>query len=217
MPIAIYPGSFDPITNGHIDIIRRIQPILGEMVILISQHSAKKYLFTSVERKALAEKALKGIPGVSVAVHEGLTVDYMKETGAKVIVRGLRAVSDYEYELVMANMNKKLAPFAETMIVFASPEFYYVASNTVKEVVMNGGSVKDLVPPIVERALRERFASHVKTLRETHRKVRDARKSAARAAKGLPPVAKTAAKSTAKAAAIQPKTTSKKTSARRNA
>ncbi|MEK7358565.1 MAG: adenylyltransferase/cytidyltransferase family protein, partial [Bdellovibrionota bacterium] len=87
MPIAIYPGSFDPITNGHIDIIRRIQPILGEMVVLISQHSAKKYLFTSDERKSLAEKALKGIPGVSVAVHEGLTVDYMKEVGAKVIVR----------------------------------------------------------------------------------------------------------------------------------
>lgn len=181
MPTAIYPGSFDPITNGHIDIIRRIQPILGEMVILIAQNPSKKSLFTADERKALAEKALKGIPGVSVSVHEGLTVDYMKEVGAKVIVRGLRAVSDYEYELVMANMNKKLAPGVETMIVFASPEFYYVASNTVKEVVMNGGSAKDLVPPVVDRALREKFADRVKALRASHKAKREARKLAAKA------------------------------------
>ncbi|HVK62135.1 MAG TPA: pantetheine-phosphate adenylyltransferase [Bdellovibrionales bacterium] len=169
MALAIYPGSFDPITLGHLDIIRRIQPILGEITVLISEHSAKKYLFSVAERKALAEKALKGIPGVTVAVHEGLTVDYMKSVGAKVIVRGLRAVSDYEYELVMANMNKKLAPFAETMIVFASPEFYYVASNTVKEVAMNGGSVKDLVPPNVARALREKFADRVASLKERNK------------------------------------------------
>jgi pantetheine-phosphate adenylyltransferase len=178
MATAIYPGSFDPITNGHIDIIRRIQPILGEMVVLISHHSAKKYLFTADERKALAERALKGIPGVSVAVHEGLTVDYMKDVGAKVIVRGLRAVSDYEYELVMANMNKKLAPHVETMIVFASPEFYYVASNTVKEVVMNGGSAKDLVPPVVDRALREKFADRVSALKEARKAKKLARKAA---------------------------------------
>ena len=169
MALAIYPGSFDPITLGHLDIIRRIQPILGEITVLISEHSAKKYLFSVAERKELAEKALKGIPGVTVAVHEGLTVDYMKSVGAKVIVRGLRAVSDYEYELVMANMNKKLAPFAETMIVFASPEFYYVASNTVKEVAMNGGSVKDLVPPNVARALREKFADRVASLKERNK------------------------------------------------
>lgn len=175
MPTAIYPGSFDPITNGHIDIIRRIQPILGEITVVISQHSAKKYLFDSTERKALAEKALEGIPGVDVDVHEGLTVDYMREVGAKVIVRGLRAVSDYEYELVMANMNKKLAPFAETMIVFASPEFYYVASNTVKEVFMNGGSVKDLVPPNVARALKEKFSDRVETLRASQREAKAVR------------------------------------------
>jgi pantetheine-phosphate adenylyltransferase len=166
MALAIYPGSFDPITQGHLDIIRRIQPILGEITVLISQHPSKKYLFTVNERKELAEKALKGIPGVSVATHEGLTVDYMKSVGARVIVRGLRAVSDYEYELVMANMNKKLAPFVETMIVFASPEFYYVASNTVKEVAMNGGSVKDLVPSNVQKALKAKFADRVSELRE---------------------------------------------------
>lgn len=172
MPLAIYPGSFDPITSGHLDIIRRIQPILGEITVLISRNSAKKYLFTVEERKLLAEKALKGIPGVNVAIHEGLTVDYMKDVGARVIVRGLRAVSDYEYELVMANMNKKLAPRTETMIVFASPEYYYVSSNTVKEVAMNGGTVKDLVPPVVAKALKEKFAQELEHLRERQKKAK---------------------------------------------
>jgi pantetheine-phosphate adenylyltransferase len=157
MPNAIYPGSFDPMTLGHVDIVKRVQSILGEMTILISQHPTKKTLFSAEERKALAEKALKGIPGITVAIHQGLTVDYAREVGARVIVRGLRAVTDFEYELVMANMNKKLAPGIETMIVFASPEFYYVASNTVKEVAMHGGSVKGLVPPVVEKALQEKF------------------------------------------------------------
>lgn len=157
MSVAVYPGSFDPITLGHLDIIRRIQSIFGEVTVLISQHSAKKYLFPAEDRKRLAEAALKGVPGVKVDVFEGLTVDYVREVGARVIVRGLRAVTDFEYELVMANMNKKLAPQIETMIVFASPEFYYVASSTVKEVASHGGSVKDLVPKAVEKALKAKF------------------------------------------------------------
>lgn len=170
MAVAVYPGSFDPITLGHVDIIRRLQPILGEVTVLIAKNSQKKSLFTVEERKQLAEKALKSIPGVSVDVHEGLTVDYLKSRGARVIVRGLRAVSDYEYELVMANMNKKLAPGVETMIVFASPEFYYVSSNTVKEVAMNGGSVRDLVPRNVETALKEKFKTHLVDLRVRQKK-----------------------------------------------
>ena len=156
MSLTIYPGSFDPITLGHIDIIRRIQPILGKLRLVISHHSAKKYLFTAEERKALAEEALKDIPGVTVVIHEGLTVDYARDAGAKVIVRGLRAVTDFEYEFVMANMNKKLNPNIETMIVFSAPEYYYVASSTVKEVAMHGGSVKGLVSKGVERALKKK-------------------------------------------------------------
>jgi pantetheine-phosphate adenylyltransferase len=159
MPTAVYPGSFDPITLGHVDIIRRIQPILGEITVLISQHPTKPGLFSAEERKRLCEAALKNVPGVTVDVHQGLTVDYMREVGARVIVRGLRAVTDFEYELVMANMNKKLAPGIETMIVFASPEFYYVASSTVKEVALHGGSVEGLVPPVVEKALKSKFAA----------------------------------------------------------
>lgn len=158
MPRVVYPGSFDPITLGHLDIIRRIVPILGETTVLISHNPAKKNLFTVEERMDLARKSLKGVKGVSVDAHEGLTVDYVRENQAEVIVRGLRAVTDFEYEFVMANMNKKLAPNIETMIVFASPEFYYVSSNTVKEVALNGGSVKNLVPTVVERALKAKYA-----------------------------------------------------------
>lgn len=163
MPTAVYPGSFDPITLGHVDIIRRIQPILGDITVLISQHPSKKYLFEAKERKTLVETALRGIHGIKVEIHQGLTVDYMREVGARVIVRGLRAVTDFEYELVMANMNKKLAPSIETMIVFASPEFYYVASSTVKEVAMHGGSVQGLVPQAVEKALRTKFGIQKKS------------------------------------------------------
>lgn len=158
MSRAVYPGSFDPITMGHLDIIRRIQPILGEITILVARHSAKNYLFTIEERMELVRQCLGDIPNVKVESHEGLTVDYVRENKGRVIVRGLRAVSDFEYELVMANMNKKLAPDIETMIVFASPEFYYVSSNTIKEVALNGGSVAGLVPEVVETALRQKFA-----------------------------------------------------------
>lgn len=172
MSKVVYPGSFDPITLGHVDIIQRIRPILGSVTVLISHNPKKQSLFTIEERIALAKAALKGIPGVRVDAHQGLTVDYLRERGSKVIIRGLRAVTDFEYELVMANMNKKLAPGIETMIVFASPEFYYVSSNTVKEVALNGGSVKDLVPRVVEHALKTKY----KELKTDRQDVRPRRK-----------------------------------------
>lgn len=155
--IAVYPGSFDPITMGHIDILSRLAPSYDKVVCLISSNRSKSALFTPEERADLARESLQGIPGVTVDLHGGLTVDYVRQIGAGVILRGLRAVTDFEYELVMANMNKKLAPEIETMIVFASPEFYYVSSNTVKEVAVHGGSVKGLVPTNVEQALLKKF------------------------------------------------------------
>jgi pantetheine-phosphate adenylyltransferase len=155
--IAVYPGSFDPITLGHRDILTRMAPSFDRVVLLISKNRSKNGLFTPEERATLAREALKDIPGVEVDLHGGLTVDYVKKIGAGVILRGLRAVTDFEYELVMANMNKKLAPDIETMIVFASPEFYYVSSDTVKEVALHGGKVSDLVPTGVEKALIEKF------------------------------------------------------------
>ena len=157
--IAVYPGSFDPITLGHRDILARMAPSFDRVVLLISRNRAKGGLFTPEERAHLAREALKDLPGVEVDIHAGLTVDYVKKIGAGVILRGLRAVTDFEYELVMANMNKKLAPEIETMIVFASPEFYYVSSNTVKEVALHGGKVSDLVPIGVENALIAKYRS----------------------------------------------------------
>lgn len=157
MANAVYPGSFDPITLGHCDIIQRIQKIFGNVTVLVSQSSRKNYLFSAEERKALVEGALKGVPNVKIDIHDGLTIDYAKKNNAQVIVRGLRAVSDFEYEFVMANMNRKLNSGIETMIVFASPEFYYISSNTVKEVAMHGGPVKDLVTSNVEVALKRKY------------------------------------------------------------
>lgn len=150
---AVYPGSFDPFTLGHMDIIQRLQPFFDEIVVLIAQSSEKKCLFSDQERKALALEALKKFKNVKVDVHSGLTVDYLKQYGARVIIRGLRAVSDYEYELSMANMNKRLYPEVETMIIFSRPEYNYLASRMVKEVAFHGGDIKGLVPPNIEKAL----------------------------------------------------------------
>ena len=161
--VAVYPGSFDPITLGHRDILTRLAPSFDRVVLLISSNRKKDGLFTPEERADMAREALKDIPGVEVAIHDGLTVDYVKKIGAGVILRGLRAVTDFEYELVMANMNKKLAPQIETMIVFASPEFYYVSSKTVKEVALHGGKVSDLVPAVVEKALLKKFRQKSET------------------------------------------------------
>jgi pantetheine-phosphate adenylyltransferase len=156
---AVYPGSFDPMTLGHVDIIRRIRKIFDEVTVLIADNSQKAALFTILERKQLIEEAFAGQSGIHVESFSGLTVDYMKRAGASVIVRGLRAVTDFEYELVMSNMNKKLAPDIETMIVFASPEFYYVSSQTVKEVAKHGALVSGLVSPHVEAALKAKFSA----------------------------------------------------------
>ncbi len=151
--IAVYPGSFDPITLGHIDIIQRISLIYDQTVVLISQSPNKPSLFSVGERKVLIEACLNKIKNVKVDIHEGLTVDYMRQKNAKVIVRGLRAVVDFEYELTMANMNKMLAPDIETLLVFADPKYYFISSRGVKEVAQHGGSLQGLVPDLVAEAL----------------------------------------------------------------
>lgn len=155
--IAVYPGSFDPITMGHVDIINRISPLYDQVIVLIAQSSQKQSLFSGEERKQLIEQSLSHLKNVKVDIFEGLTVDYMKRVNAQVVVRGLRAVVDFEYEMTMANMNKKLAPSIETMLVFASPEYYYISSRGVKEVAINGGALKDLVPDTVIEALAKKI------------------------------------------------------------
>lgn len=155
--IAVYPGSFDPITLGHVDIIQRISHLYEETVVLISQSPNKASLFTAQERKELIEKSLAHLKNVTVDIHEGLTVDYMKVIKSDVIVRGLRAVVDFEYELTMANMNKMLAPNIETLLVFADPKYYFISSRGVKEVAQHGGSMHGLVNDIVAEALTKKL------------------------------------------------------------
>ncbi|HRO67981.1 MAG TPA: pantetheine-phosphate adenylyltransferase [Pseudobdellovibrionaceae bacterium] len=157
--VAVYPGSFDPITVGHVDIITRISRVFDEVIVLVAQSSQKSSLFSGEERKALIEKTLSHIPNMRVDVFGGLTVDYMRKNNAHVIVRGLRAVVDFEYEMTMSSVNQKLAPDIETMLVFARPEFYYISSRGVKEVAMNGGALQGLVPDNVIEPLKKKLAS----------------------------------------------------------
>lgn len=151
--LAVYPGSFDPITLGHIDIIERISKLYDQVIVLISENPHKKGLFTSAEKRKLIESSLAHLKNIQIDRHSGLTVNYLKEKKSQVLVRGLRAVVDFEYEMTMASLNKKLAPEIETVIIFASPELYFISSRGVKEIAALGGALKGLVPEIVEKAL----------------------------------------------------------------
>lgn len=157
--VAVYPGSFDPITVGHVDIITRIARVFDEVIVLVAQSSQKSSLFSAEERKDLIEKTLSHLPNMRVDIFGGLTVDYMRRNDAQVIVRGLRAVVDFEYEMTMSSVNQKLAPDIETMLVFARPEFYYISSRGVKEVALNGGALQGLVPDTVIEPLKKKIAS----------------------------------------------------------
>lgn len=156
---VVYPGSFDPITMGHVDIIKRLAKSFDRVVVLVSNNAQKKFLFSAEERKQLVEKALKDTKNLKVDIFDALTTDYMKLKKIDKIVRGLRAVVDFEYEMTMANINRKLAPNIETLLVFASPEYYYISSRGVKEVALNGGSLKGLVPENVKKPLQAKLKS----------------------------------------------------------
>lgn len=158
---VIYPGSFDPITMGHVDIIQRLSKTFSEVVVLVANNSQKEFLFNAEERKELILQALKGKSNISVDIFDGLTVDYMKKHNIDKIVRGLRAIVDFEYEMVMANINRKLEPDIETLLVFASPEYYYISSRSVKEVAMNGGKLNEFVPSCVVKPLQKKL-QHLK-------------------------------------------------------
>ncbi|MEW9094016.1 MAG: pantetheine-phosphate adenylyltransferase [Clostridiaceae bacterium] len=146
MNIAIYPGSFDPITNGHLNIIERAATIFDEVTVGVLVNPDKKGLFSIEERVKLIERAVKHIPNVKVESFSGLLVDYMKENDIKVIIKGLRAISDFEYEFQMSLMNKKLNPDIETLFMMTCAQYSYLSSSSVKQVAAFGGCIKDLVP-----------------------------------------------------------------------
>ncbi len=156
MKRAIYPGSFDPITVGHIDIIQRVAGLFDELIVLVANSTSKKYLFSIDERKQLITDSLID-PKIKVESYEGLLADYARDHNAHIIVRGIRAVSDFEYEMTMANMNKKLNENLETVTVFADPNLNYISSSIIKEIAKLGGDLTTLTPPNVHEALVKKF------------------------------------------------------------
>jgi pantetheine-phosphate adenylyltransferase len=161
--IAIYPGSFDPITSGHLDVIERGSKMFSQVIVAILQNEAKQPLFTVPERMEMLRESLTGFPCVEVDAFQGLLADYAMAKGARVILRGIRAISDYEYELQMALMNRRLQPGLETIFLPASETFSFISSKMVKEVISLGGNITGLVPPLVEDRLRRRIAKYKRT------------------------------------------------------
>jgi len=157
MRTAVYPGSFDPLTNGHLDIIRRGSRLFDRVLVAVLENEGKSPLFSVAERMELIAKCTRDIPGVEVHSFSGLLVDFMQRVGANVVVRGIRAVSDYEYELQMALMNRELHAGVETIFMLPAVEFTYVSSRLIKEVFRLGGDVARLVPPDVLESLRARL------------------------------------------------------------
>ncbi len=157
MRIAVYPGSFDPITNGHLDIIKRASRLYDKLIIGVLDNSNKKPLFSAEERKAMIDEAISGIDNVSCDVFSGLLVDFAKQNKATVIVKGLRTVADFEYEFQMALLNKALNPEYETMFMMTDTKYSYISSSMVKEVAKYNGELNGLVPQNVILEIKDKL------------------------------------------------------------
>ena len=154
---AVYPGSFDPVTNGHLDIIRRSRCLADELIVGVLNNKAKTPLFSVEERVKMLKEVTKELPGVKIVPFEGLLIDFAKEMSAKMVVRGLRAVTDFEYELQMAQTNHKLAEDIETVFLTTSLEYSYLSSTIVKEVAAFGGDISQFVPEHVEEKIKSKI------------------------------------------------------------
>lgn len=157
MGIAVYPGSFDPVTYGHIDIIRRASKLTDSLIVGVLRNSAKKGLFTIEERVEMLEEVTKDMMNVKIMSFDGLLVEFAKQNGANTIIRGLRAITDFDYELQMAQTNRALYDGADTIFIPTSIEYSFLSSTTVKEVASLGGDISRLVAPYVEERLRQKY------------------------------------------------------------
>jgi pantetheine-phosphate adenylyltransferase len=157
--IAVYPGSFDPITNGHLDILNRGLELFDKVIVAIAHNIEKKALFSVKERMDLIRLSVNGNENVLVDSFEGLLVDYVKRVNARFVIRGLRAMSDFEYEFQMASMNRNLNQEMDTLFMMTSKDYFFVSSRTIKEVAAFGGSVVSFVPEAVGNSLREKFSA----------------------------------------------------------
>ena len=151
MKIAIYPGSFDPITKGHLDILDRAASIFDKVIIAVAKNSEKHGFLTVDERVKLIKESVKHIQNVEVDAFEGLTIEYAKKCGAEVLIRGLRAVADFEYEMQLSQTNSALASDIQTVFLITKPEYNFISSSTIKEILVNGGDISQFVPqPVFE-------------------------------------------------------------------
>lgn len=155
--VAVYPGTFDPITKGHLDLVERCAPLVDELVVAVLANAEKRPLFSLDERVEMLSEVVRSFPNVTVDSFNGLLVDYARSRNARLLLRGIRAISDYEYELQMALMNRRLAPEIETMFMMAGEAYSFISSKLVKEVIGLGGDIRGLVPPSVEERLKRRF------------------------------------------------------------
>ena len=158
--LAVYPGSFDPLTNGHVDIISRGARLFDRIIVAILVNAEKAPFFSMEERLDIARAVFRDLPNVEVDTFDGLLVDYVERRNAQVIVRGLRAVSDFEFEFQMALMNQRLNPRIDTVFMMPAEQYTYISSRLIKEVFALGGRVSGLVPETVETRLREKLAAH---------------------------------------------------------
>ena len=156
--IAVYPASFDPVTNGHLDLIERASRIFDELIVAVAENVEKKGLFTVDERVEMIQDVLGERPNIRVDVIRTLLVDYARKQGAGIVIRGLRALSDFEYEFEMALMNSHMYPDLETVFLMTSERWFYVSSSRLREIVSFGADVSEFVPPIVNARLREKLA-----------------------------------------------------------
>ena len=157
MITAVYPGTFDPITNGHADLVARASRLFEEVIVAVAQDTAKETFCEIGERVALARKVLDGFDNVEVVAFSGLLVEFCRARGAQVVIRGLRAVSDFEYEFQLASMNRRLAPEVETLFLTPAEQYAFISSSLVREIARLGGDVAEFVHPAVQQALAERF------------------------------------------------------------